>query len=623
MIIKFRKKALAVSVASIMLCVVMLIASTFAWFSDVASTGDVTITAGNLDVDIVQANLGGDSTYTPGKSLENGSLFDDGIEKVLWEPGMMVKGIPFMIQNKGTLALKYKLYVNAKAKENSEINLLDVIKYKVVKAQDFELSEKDATLAQRQETWDDITEKNDMVEGVILPTTPDLSSKMPEKSVYSEGNTDALLIVLFWNPNESTSTDINVNTDNKYNIKDGEKLTATFQVELKATQTPAEEDSFGPDYDSNAFLPGQEKVAIAKKDEEMQKNEYAFRLGNDVNAILDPNGKAYSKRETGGKNYQYDLLKVLKENPIKGNQLVLINDYIFEQSNLTDTYFEQETIDNEVYDIDLNGHELQSKSLFLHSKDKNTRPGNSYYDDFYETPFDFALSNGTFESPSDGYSNINVVGAKNVDLTNLTLTTKENKPKMFFNRAKEDSKASQLSWGPSGTNFSGPVGLIKLRMASSDPTNVNVNKVTAKYGCNVIYSSNPNSTVTIKDSTFAGSYLPELNDRYMYQADAEALWISGGKVTITNTVIEEKVLRLENVKSSELNKCTIKAGMTLTGSNGKITLTDCNFTGGKLKVGGSKISIVSGTYCFNPTQYKASTSKVTKNDDGTWTVTAQ
>lgn len=46
------KKALIASLLSLVLCVSMLVGSTFAWFTDTASTGVNSITSGNLRVEI-------------------------------------------------------------------------------------------------------------------------------------------------------------------------------------------------------------------------------------------------------------------------------------------------------------------------------------------------------------------------------------------------------------------------------------------------------------------------------------------------------------------------------------------------------------------------------------------
>ena len=100
------KKALLMSVLSMVLCVAMLVGMTFAWFTDTASTAVNKIQAGNLDIDIVDKD---------GKSLDGKSLsFKDvnGKTDILWEPGATFKLDSFRIVNKGNLALKYKVVIN-------------------------------------------------------------------------------------------------------------------------------------------------------------------------------------------------------------------------------------------------------------------------------------------------------------------------------------------------------------------------------------------------------------------------------------------------------------------------------------------------------------------------------
>ena len=55
---KQTKKALIMSVTSMVLCVAMLVGMTFAWFTDTASTSVNKIQSGNLEVDIVAATTG-------------------------------------------------------------------------------------------------------------------------------------------------------------------------------------------------------------------------------------------------------------------------------------------------------------------------------------------------------------------------------------------------------------------------------------------------------------------------------------------------------------------------------------------------------------------------------------
>ena len=49
---KHIRKALLASVLSVLLCAAVLVGSTFAWFTDSATSGNNKIVAGNLDVEL-------------------------------------------------------------------------------------------------------------------------------------------------------------------------------------------------------------------------------------------------------------------------------------------------------------------------------------------------------------------------------------------------------------------------------------------------------------------------------------------------------------------------------------------------------------------------------------------
>lgn len=119
---KSLKRALLSSAFSLIICVAMLIGTTFAWFTDTASTAVNKIQAGNLKVDIVDQN---------GNSLNGKSLsFRDVNNKtdILWEPGAKFNLDSFKIVNKGNLALKYKVIISG---INGSAKLLEAIDFTV------------------------------------------------------------------------------------------------------------------------------------------------------------------------------------------------------------------------------------------------------------------------------------------------------------------------------------------------------------------------------------------------------------------------------------------------------------------------------------------------------------
>ena len=138
---KATKRALLTSVMALVMCVVMLVGTTFAWFTDTASTGVNKIVSGNLKVDIIGANSDShieklDFTKATGAEGEN----------LLWEPGCRYLTEGFRIANNGNLALKWKAEINKDNITDGKVegstiakdgkSLLDVIDFYVVTSTD-------------------------------------------------------------------------------------------------------------------------------------------------------------------------------------------------------------------------------------------------------------------------------------------------------------------------------------------------------------------------------------------------------------------------------------------------------------------------------------------------------
>ena len=111
------KKALRGSLFALFLCIVLLIGTTFAWFTDTASTGVNKIQSGKLDVSLEMANGTNDNNETVWVSAENRMLTfktKDGrsADQILWEPGCTYELPQLRVVNNGNLALKYKIKIN-------------------------------------------------------------------------------------------------------------------------------------------------------------------------------------------------------------------------------------------------------------------------------------------------------------------------------------------------------------------------------------------------------------------------------------------------------------------------------------------------------------------------------
>ena len=104
------KKALRGSLFALFLCIVLLIGTTFAWFTDTASTGVNKIQSGNLDVEL-QYNHNGTWKNAEGQTLDFQKAAGKESEAILWEPGCTYKLPEIRVINKGNLALKYTMKV--------------------------------------------------------------------------------------------------------------------------------------------------------------------------------------------------------------------------------------------------------------------------------------------------------------------------------------------------------------------------------------------------------------------------------------------------------------------------------------------------------------------------------
>ena len=108
---KTTKRALLSSVLAMLICVAMLIGTTFAWFTDSASTAVNKIQAGTLDIELQYQKADGSWEDAEGKILDFKKPSGHENESILWEPGCTYELPAIRILNKGNLALKYKLAI--------------------------------------------------------------------------------------------------------------------------------------------------------------------------------------------------------------------------------------------------------------------------------------------------------------------------------------------------------------------------------------------------------------------------------------------------------------------------------------------------------------------------------
>ena len=232
------KRALLTSVMALVMCVVMLVGTTFAWFTDTASTDVNKIVAGNLDVDIVGANVDATGKYPSltgeGHKLnftKAGTEVGADAAAILWEPGCRYLTEGFRIANMGNLALKWKAEINKDNIVNGKVvdtakdsvSLLDVIDFYVV-------------------TYNGATE----TEVAIEDFTGNLKKDETSDVYYIKGV-------------------MKTSAGNDYQNLTLDGITIT----VYATQLNSEVDSFGPDYDKGAEYPEVQPVATLEQLQEV------------------------------------------------------------------------------------------------------------------------------------------------------------------------------------------------------------------------------------------------------------------------------------------------------------------------------------------------------------------
>ena len=237
------KRALLTSVMALVMCVVMLVGTTFAWFTDTASTGVNKIQAGNLDIEVqYRTTAGGDW-----KTLDNATdLF--GAEGTLFEPGH-TRVVELRITNAGNLALKYKIGMNV-VSETAGINkagkpykLSNYLKVATTGIQQYNPADQISSLMERL-----IFQKGDFG----MWTARDFANF--ELEYTSNGSAHVL------QPGAAQILGIKVympeSVGNEANAISTEKAASIeFGLNILATQYTVERDSYGTQYDKDATYP--------------------------------------------------------------------------------------------------------------------------------------------------------------------------------------------------------------------------------------------------------------------------------------------------------------------------------------------------------------------------------
>ena len=252
------KRALLTSVLALVLSLAMLAGTTFAWFTDTASTGVNRIVSGNLDVGLQYWDK--ESGWLDAEDSKD--LFD---KNALWEPGY-TQIVYLKVKNDGNLALTYAMQITPVHEtvgvnvDGEEFKLSDYIKFGWTT---FTVDGVGAPVALDREAA-----QTGVGDGAQLGKTLHRQAAEPMKAGAEE-----LVALVAWMPGD-------VGNEANYST-----VQPTIELSLKvlATQAAVESDSFNNTYDAAAA----DKEGLDSKPE----YNYSYTEEEGVTLITDENGK--------------------------------------------------------------------------------------------------------------------------------------------------------------------------------------------------------------------------------------------------------------------------------------------------------------------------------------------
>ena len=221
------KRALLTSIMALVMCVVMLVGTTFAWFTDTASTGVNKIQSGNLDVKLMYST----DMVNWKEATDQTKLFDD---NALWEPGY-TQVVYLKVVNAGNLALKYEAGFSKNYTSNRGKNV-NGDWYRVDNYLKIGTAETETKFASREAVWAAIAATEKTLAKDVMLTNDWVTLKAREESKP--------FAVAIYMPT-SVGNEANASRLRPSSV-------SGLGIEVRATQATVENDSFGTDYDANA-----------------------------------------------------------------------------------------------------------------------------------------------------------------------------------------------------------------------------------------------------------------------------------------------------------------------------------------------------------------------------------
>ena len=219
---KTTKRALLLSVLAVIFCLTLLVGTTYAWFTDSATSVGNKIVAGTLDVQLWMYDESSgtftDISTSPDPIFGENSIAQNDESATLWEPGK-TQVVYLSVKNGGNLDLKYRVALNVK---NVTEDLNDVVRYAIT-------PDAMPVDGSKVEAW---TGGYTVSEGINSVSDEDIVLKAGEEHFF------ALSVHM---DEEAGSEYMNGTID--------------FDIRVLATQLASEYDSFDNQYDKDATYP--------------------------------------------------------------------------------------------------------------------------------------------------------------------------------------------------------------------------------------------------------------------------------------------------------------------------------------------------------------------------------
>ena len=230
---KQTRHSLLTSATALLLCFVMLIGTTFAWFTDEVTSSSNVIQTGTLDIGFEWSTEQNPLLWNNAEFAYNQPIFT---ANEIWEPGhTQVRYL--RVRNLGSLAFKYEMFINPTGEVGTLAEVIDVSWDIVTDNENFvaPTAENKSGSLNKVGTLADLIGSNKAAAGGVL-----LPEDVTEDGYYS----GEIVICISFHMQETAGNDYQ-----------DQSIGDSFGINLYATQFDYENDSFDNSYDDEAQWP--------------------------------------------------------------------------------------------------------------------------------------------------------------------------------------------------------------------------------------------------------------------------------------------------------------------------------------------------------------------------------